>query len=283
MLGLGFLFSRLFIGSLRCKILLSAKSQEKISYSKVLGFNAIGSFFSVILPGSSAGDVVKFFYFRNLSQRLSATTVASIIALDRLIGILALLFIGTLVCILQWKSIQNLHPQLKYFVFINGFLCGSLGIFIFLFFTDFVPQKKFIKILSDYFSRWPKLLGVLTDMLSIKLTFWPFLQCFILSLLNQLMIFFSFWALASPFIPEKASFLHILTILPIGMIGAALPIAPAGLGVGHVLFDNLFRLLQIDNGASLFNLQFVAITLVNLIGIIPYVYMKDSFLKTQGE
>lgn len=280
-LGLAFIFSRLFIGSLRCKILLSAKSQEKISYSKVLGFNAIGSFFSVILPGSSAGDVVKFFYFRNLSQKLSATTIASIIALDRIIGVLGLLFLGTVFSLIQWESIQKLHPQLKYFVFTNGALCFILAIFIF--FSNGVSKDQVLVILSRYFKKWPRLLSVLGDLLSIQLGFLSFFKCFLLSILNQLMIFFSFWALASPFIPEHTSILNIFTILPIGMIGAAIPIAPAGLGVGHVLFDNLFKLLEINNGASLFNLEFVAITLVNLTGFIPYAFMKESFLKAQGK
>lgn len=282
-LGIAFLLSRLFISSLRCQILLSSKAREHIPYTKVLGFNAIGSFFSVILPGASAGDVVKFFYFRNLSRNLSATTVASLIALDRLIGIFGLLFIGTFVCAIQWKSIHDLNPQLVSFVFINGALCAGLGIFIFLFFSKLVPQEKLLEKLSKCLSRWPKFLNVLVDLLSIKLAFVPFLKCFTLSLLNQFMIFLSFWALASPFIPDSVSFLNIFTILPIGMIGAAMPITPAGLGVSHVLFDNLFKMLQIDNGASLFNLIFIAITLVNLVGLVPYVFMKASFLKTQGK
>ncbi len=283
LLGIAFLFSRLFIGSFRCQILLSAKARERISFSKVLGFNAIGSFFSVILPGASAGDVVKFFYFRNLSHNLSATTVASLIALDRFIGIFGLLFIGTFICAFQWESIRDLNPQLITFIFINAALCMGLGLFILLFFSNLVPQEKVLSKLSKYLSRWPKLLGALSDLLSVKLTLKPFLQCFFLSVLNQLMIFFAFWALTSPFIPETISFLNVFSILPIGMIGAALPITPAGLGVGHVLFDNLFKLLQINNGASLFNLVFIAISLVNLIGVIPYIFMKANFIKMQGK
>lgn len=281
-LGIIFLFSRLFISSYRCQILLASKAQENISFFKVLCFNATGSFFSVILPGSSAGDIVKFFYFKNLSSKLSASTVASIIALDRFIGIFGLLFIGAFVCAIEWNNIQNLNPQLTTFIYINAVLCAALGVFIAIFFSNLFPKEKVLAKLSNYLLRWPKVLAIFSDLLSIKLGFRPFFHCFLLSVLNQLMIFFAFWALTSSFVPEHVSFLNLFTILPIGMIGAALPITPAGLGVGHVLFDNLFKLLRIDNGASLFNLVFVAINLVNLLGVIPYIFMKANFTKTQG-
>ncbi|QDK43134.1 hypothetical protein DOM21_17070 [Bacteriovorax stolpii] len=275
------LVARLFIANIRCQILLETKSENKISFSKLFAFNAIGNFFSVILPGSSAGDVIKFFYFRNLDKSLSATTVASIIALDRFVGLLGLLGIGIFICCFQYQSIMALNPALLTFIIMNVVLFAGLGIFIVVIFSNLINREKLVSKLTHYLARWPKILGPLIDMLSIRLSFKPFFYTFMLSVLNQLLLFICIWLLIKPFIPLETSVLNIFSILPIGMIGAALPITPAGLGVGHVLFENLFKMLQIDHGASLFNLFFIANTLVNLTGVIPYLFVKSELKDRQ--
>jgi hypothetical protein len=59
-------------------------------------------------------------------------------------------------------------------------------------------------------------------------------------------------------------------------MATAIPISPGGLGVGHVLFANLFNLVGIDNGASLFNLFFLIAFLHNFSGVIPYLLVGQS-------
>ena len=54
----------------------------------------------------------------------------------------------------------------------------------------------------------------------------------------------------------------------------AIPISPAGLGVGHAIFDILFRYFSVDNGASLFNLFFIVTIFLHLLGGIPYIFSK---------
>lgn len=280
-LAITLLFARLLIANLRCQILLETKSENKLSFSKLFAFNAIGNFFSVILPGSSAGDFIKFFYFRSLDKSLSATTLASIIALDRFVGLLGLLGIGIFISVLQFKSLMALNPTLLTFIIANILLFVVLAAFITVIFSNLINKDKLVAKLTHYLSRWPKVLGSLIDMLSIRLSFKPFLQTFLLSVLNQMLLFISIWLLIKPFIPSEVSVLNIVSILPIGMIGAALPITPAGLGVGHVLFENLFKMLQIDHGASLFNLFFIANTLVNVTGVIPYLFVKSELKDRQ--
>ena len=50
----------------------------------------------------------------------------------------------------------------------------------------------------------------------------------------------------------------------------SIPIAPAGLGVGHAAFHTLFGYFGIKDGASLFNIYFIFVIMTNLTGIIPY-------------
>ena len=59
----------------------------------------------------------------------------------------------------------------------------------------------------------------------------------------------------------------------------ALPIAPAGMGVGHAAFDQLFQYFNISGGANLFNLYWIVFICNNLLGLIPYIIMS----KKQGK
>lgn len=274
-LGVLLLLGRLFVGSLRCKILLDMKSVHKLPYNKILTFNAIGIFFSVVLTGSASGDVVKFFYLKELSRDLSATTTASLLVLDRLIGIIGLLALSSAVSLIEIQSIRSLNPDLVTLVFINCLLLISLSLFVILIFTNLVPKTFLLKRLA----RWPRIFAVFRDLLSVKLELVPFLKCFSLSIVNQVFVVCAFWLLASPFIPASVSFFDIFSITPIGMIGASLPISPGGLGVGHIMFDNLFLMLKIQNGASLFNLFFVANTFICLLGVFPYLFYRNELQK----
>jgi uncharacterized membrane protein YbhN (UPF0104 family) len=272
--GVILLVSRLLFCPQRFKILLDSKSKTPVPYLKVFAFDAIGNLFSVILPGAAAGDVIRFFYYKNVSSEVTPGMIAAFLTIDRLIGLMGLMGLAIAVTAFNYTSFIQLSPQLVSLFIINAAVFIFMCIFMFFIFSKWFPKKKIESILAKYLHRWPKALVILTDILNIELGFSDFMKCFILSVLNQIFVVAGFWLLISPFIPESTSFLKVFTILPIGFIGSSLPIAPAGLGVGHVLFDNLFRLIQIDNGASLFNILFVVNIFVCLLGLIPYLIVR---------
>lgn len=272
--GVILLVSRLLFCPQRFKILLDTKSKTPAPYLKVFAFDAIGNLFSVILPGAAAGDVVRFFYYKKMSSEVTPAMIAAFLTIDRLIGLMGLMGLAIAVTAFNYTSFIQLSPQLVSLFIMNALVFIFLCIFMFFIFSKWFPKKKIESLLVKYFYRWPKGLAIFTDILNIELGFSDFMKCFFLSVLNQIFVVAGFWLLISPFIPETTSFLKVFTILPIGFIGSSLPITPAGLGVGHVLFDNLFRLIQIDNGASLFNIYFVVNIFVCLLGLIPYLIVR---------
>lgn len=66
------------------------------------------------------------------------------------------------------------------------------------------------------------------------------------------------------------------TILPLGILTTAIPISPGGLGLGHVAFENLFQLIGLKNGANVFNIIFFGNLFLNLLGSIPYLFLKKE-------
>ena len=275
-LGLILLSCRFFIGALRFKILLDTKVEAPISYLKIFSFDAIGNLFSVILPGTAAGDVIRFFYYKNLSARLTSGNIIAFISIDRLWGVFGLLALGLLLSLIQYNHLRELNSQLISLTIINflGFL--FLLLLIWLLFFDSAISKRMRLLLADFLIRWPKAQNTLNDVLSVKVDLKISLQCLFLSMTGHTFMIVGFWVLILPFIPSTTPFLNLSSIIPIGMIGTAMPIAPSGLGVGHVLFENLFKFIQIDNGASLFNLYFVANVAFCLLGFIPYLIVKRS-------
>jgi uncharacterized membrane protein YbhN (UPF0104 family) len=137
-----------------------------------------------------------------------------------------------------------------------------------------VAPKILQKIINHFLFKIPKIGHKLVDKLEHvfglsqhrKTVFFSLL----LSIANQFLSIFVFWLITNPFYQVHLPFQYAYSFIPIGMIAIAIPISPAGLGVGHAIFQNLFQLVGINNGASLFNIYFVYSVLVNLVGIIPY-------------
>ena len=66
-------------------------------------------------------------------------------------------------------------------------------------------------------------------------------------------------------------------IMPIGLITIALPIAPGGVGVGHVAFESLYQFVGVSGGADIFNLFVIIQLSVYLLGVIPYLLHSGEY------
>jgi glycosyltransferase 2 family protein len=65
-----------------------------------------------------------------------------------------------------------------------------------------------------------------------------------------------------------------MSLIPLGILTTALPLAPGGMGVGHVAFDRLLALVGIEGGANIFNIFFLGQMSLNLLGVVPYLLFK---------
>lgn len=75
-----------------------------------------------------------------------------------------------------------------------------------------------------------------------------------------------FWFLARS-LPGAALPLQAVAVaFPLGIVSVILPVSLAGLGVGHVAFEGLFRSFGADGGANVFNLYMVGQLSLNLLG-----------------
>lgn len=259
--------------SYRWETILRARAQVKIPISGLLKITWIGNFFSSVLPGSVSGDLVKMLYVQKYDGSFSRTFVFASILIDRVMGLTGLILLVGMSSIIFGASISENAPGMQPLLNMNYLLMGLviLGFSVF-FFLNNVIRSLLLTFESMFLSNlFRKIIGLWDDLVSIKA---KMIKAVGISLIVQFIAVLIFWSLISPFVGEQMNFVQALAFIPIGLMSLALPVAPSGLGVGHAIFQKLFELSSIPNGASLFNLYFVVTLVVNVMGFIPYLLTK---------
>lgn len=263
-----------FLSVFRWKWLLELKTQDKLPFIKIMKLTWIGVFFSSVIPGAVSGDIIKLYYAKGLDKNLTGSYLLTSALMDRIIGLIGLLFLLGICSLINYNEIINLSPDMGKLLYLNFlFFVGVL----FFFGVIFLP-KKLQLVLLKYIYKIPKIgqkVGHLLEGLWLigenKLTV---IKCLILSVFMQANNVFALWFIASPFFSTPLPLMHAYSFVPLGMMAVAIPISPAGLGVGHAIFGNLFSHFGIEKGAGLFNLYFLAMITINLTGAIPYLLSK---------
>lgn len=259
--------------SLRWRKILRARSTSYLPFMGVVRINWIGQFFSSVLPGSVSGDLIKMLYVQKFDKSFSKTFIFASILIDRVMGLCGLILLVGLSSIIFGRSISANAPALIPILKFNYLLTALVVIgFAGFFFLNEPLRKIIVKLKSIALpGLFDKFLNLWDDLVSIKSRM---IKAVGLSLLIQFIGVLSFWALIYPFVGEHMTFVQSLAFIPIGNMTLALPVAPSGLGVGHAIFQKLFELSGIDNGASLFNLYFIVGLVINVLGVIPYLITK---------
>lgn len=259
--------------SFRWKLLLEVKSQGKLPKKKIIGLTWIGLLFSSILPGAVTGDVLKVVYAKDLDSSLSKTFLITSALMDRIIGLLGLLFLLGFFSIIHYSELVALGPKMEKLLQFNFLLL--LGAVIF-FITLFLPQK-IQHLLLKVFNKIPlvgasinNILKGVWDMGREKVVI---LKCLAMSIAFQAGNVFALYVISYPFFNINLDLTTFFTFIPLGFMCTAIPISPAGMGVGHAAFGTLFSFYGITKGASFFNLYFLCLVLVNLMGIFPFLFM----------
>lgn len=258
------------LAAIRFKWIIEIKTQKKFTILEIIRLNWIGMFFSSILPGAVTGDLIKLFYIKKHDTSLTKTFLFTSVMLDRILGLIGLLFICGFFSLVYFNEVTAISPKVLHIIQINFLLfAGGVSFFILL-----LSPKKLQKFINHFLFKIPKIgqkiVNILEQIFILNEHRKVFIKCFLLSIFTQFIGVFSFWLVTNSFYNHPLPLPYAFTFIPIGLIAIAVPISPAGLGVGHALFQNLFSLVHIDNGASLFNLNFVIVLFVNLLGIIPY-------------
>jgi uncharacterized protein (TIRG00374 family) len=108
--------------------------------------NMVGAFYNTFMPGSTGGDVLKAIYVSHLTEHRTRAVMSVLI--DRIIGLIALIIIGSIAAATQWHV-----PQCRHIAIVSFFIlaCTALGLLVF-----FQPTLRRLFLLDWIIIRLPK-------------------------------------------------------------------------------------------------------------------------------
>jgi uncharacterized protein (TIRG00374 family) len=266
----------LFILSERWRVLLQTQNLHPKPF-ELYKLTLIGTFFNFAMPGGVGGDLVKAFYFYKDHPQSKALAIPSVFV-DRVLGLYTIVFMALAVMLFDLNHILNneiLTHLLSAFVII--FFAFTVGL-VFLFSKNkiimglvlkvlhFLPlREKFLKL---YHSG--QLYGSETKIL---------LKVFSLSLIGQvlavfIMYFVGQFTVSGASIPLTTFFI----VSPIGFMATAIPISPAGVGVGQAAFYFLYNAYlntKTDFGPLIITINQILAFCYGLVGAFFYLQRKD--------
>jgi glycosyltransferase 2 family protein len=229
----------LILASVRWRILLRAAGIET-SLVNALRLCFIGYFFNNVMPGVTGGDVVRgALITRGLdSQRWRA---ALSVIVDRLIGLVALLSLAA--CVLAWSLLEageeSAYPAVLtrgVFVFLGAAVLGG-GAYLSRRVREFLGIEKWLGKLPGG-TTLAKIDGGLSVYRESPR---GLAAAFLMSLPLQICGVLSFWAIGHA-LSAPISLADDFVIFPVVQTISAIPVAPAGWGLGETLYGKSFAL-----------------------------------------
>ena len=218
----------------RWTILLQARGFP-VTLRSCFSLFLIGIFFNHALPGSVGGDVVRGYYLVADHPERRLDSVLSII-IDRILGLYSF-FMLTLVAVALDFDFVSTHEKIRWvalmcflvfsgltFFFVVAFSHRLSRLFGLGFFERRIPIVHRIVEGIQHFGRDRKVIA---------------LSVFV-SLITQLITCCFFYQLGLVSGETAITFNAVLFAVPMGFLVTAIPIAPAGIGVGQVAFAYLF-------------------------------------------
>jgi len=236
----------------------------------------IGNFFNTTLPGAVTGDVVKGYYVIKAQQKEGRTRALMTLLIDRIVGLFGLIVMAFLALVFNLELIlsqENLHS-------LAWMICALFGVTVLFYFIAIFPFKEG----RDPFLRLFQRLPANTFTIKVYSAFKRYqhqkktlLITLVLAIGIHSLIALIFFQVAHLIGVKEIDLATQFFLMPIGLITVAIPIAPGGIGIGHVAFESLYQLAGLSGGADIFNMFIIVQLGVFLLGGIPYFLYSSEY------
>src|ERR1700730_2377597 len=238
--------------AIRWQILLRVQG-IRLSLPRVSGLFLIGMFYNQFLPGGTGGDIIKSYLLLKETDKKAGGLLA--VVFDRLIGLVALVFITGALVLLRFHWLAQ-TPATRQLLWILLLLLGSsiAGLL-----TSFVVSGfNLFHLLPHKFPGREKLIEISAAYHLYARHWFATLLAFGVSIVAHLATFTTFLCVAYAF-RARASVIDFFAVLPIERTITALPISFAGVGLRE-------QILQV----MLHNLCGVPVAVAKLIGTMSF-------------
>jgi uncharacterized protein (TIRG00374 family) len=263
------------LSSKRWQILLNGIGVG-LSYKEAIKLQLVGLFFNVAMPGAIGGDLVKGYYVTKKAGKEKRVNAMLSIVVDRLLGLSSMFILAGLFVIPQYSKLVSTGASKELISLISGGL-----IFFTVFFALVIsPLNAMRNGLDKVFSL--KIPGMsifkkLYDAMCLYRERPSYLFYAVgLSIIIQGSNMVGMWFVADLVTGGGVELGKVALVFPIGAVISAVPLAPGGIGVGHLAYERLFSIVGITDGANIFNLYILAMIMFNLLGGISYITNRSS-------
>jgi uncharacterized membrane protein YbhN (UPF0104 family) len=243
-----------------------------LSFRRAWGLTMIGVLFNVVIPGAVGGDLIKGYYITRATEGRK-THAATSIAMDRVTGLLGLLFLSAAVVLANVTEILH-NPAMRTLgaLAVAGFAGGLAGLYAAVYAGERLSKWNFLpRTVRDVFAalhEYRQQPAVVRNALA-------------LSVLNQALTCCSFYLAFRATGITGLRMSQFFLIVPLGIVTTAVPISPAGIGVGQAAFFALFTIvapLYASAGTDAYTVFQAMYILICLSGLFWYVAYKHAEL-----
>lgn len=265
----------LFLASERWRALIKSQGVPASPF-KVFRLSLIGSFFNFAMPGGVGGDVIKAFYFSRENPGSKVIAVTSVL-MDRVLGLFAMVLLALLVMIYDLNHIMAVPTLTTLFWFILSLFFAFI-VALALIFSQKIYDQSILKKVIHKLPLSEKFMKLYESMHLYGKDGKRFILVLFLSLLSQACsILFLILAGNAAGYTEIAAKTYFL-VAPLGYMATAIPISPAGVGVGQAAFYFLFNLYNGNTsevGPTVITAFQVTTFIVSLSGAFFYLRIKE--------
>jgi uncharacterized membrane protein YbhN (UPF0104 family) len=263
---LALLLVSLPISALRWAILLRVVGAS-LRFVDLLHFVAIGVLANVLLLGSIGGDAIRGLYAWRAFGRSGGRIAVSVLA-DRLLNLLAVLFIPLAFSLLYWDRLQQV-PALAAVgtAIIAPAAAGIVGAGVLFAVPDLMRP------LEARLQRWPavgRLVAALREIiLAVRSSPLRLLAAFTLAMVTEILAVLAVFVVGRTIKIGALSLADYMFAVPLTLVANALPLTPSGIGVGEAAFDQICRWLEPTPSGAAYSSIFFAFRLVSTLACIP--------------
>ena len=228
----------------------------------------IGEFFTLTLPGGAGAEVSRLYYVLKYTSCSKAAAVSTMV-LDRVIGLAALLLLGSLAYLVAQFSETRPGVPLTMVGSASAVMFLGLGA-AFLGFGLAPVRRVFLALLPGSMATSAR--SALDTYLKEKKVLF---RCFGVSVLSHLLLMGAFM-IAGSILGAELDWRTVFLVVPLVFIANFLPLSPGGIGIGETAAAFLFAQFGIANGAAIMLTVRVWIVLLQLAGGGVYLLNREE-------
>ena len=231
-------FLQNFVNNYRWLTLLRGQGFQT-TVARTLPLSFIGLFFNFAVPGGVGGDVVKGYYIlQDHPEKKYAAAVS--IFMDRVIGLFVMIGTAFVALVFNWHIVEKSN-ELKSVAYAVSLLFAAFFVFFFFSFSRVLQHSAFGRWLFHKAPGARRIKHVYEALHSYRKAPSAIGLSILLSLVSQVLLVAFVYAIGLRMDGAEIPISVYFFLVPVGTVVTAVPISPAGIGVGQAAFYFLFN------------------------------------------